>query len=118
MVEVALEGMEFYAFHGFYEYERRTGNNYTVDVKVVADTDLAGDTENIDNTVNYEIIYKEVKEEMNTPSLLLETIAYNISRRIFDRFPIVKSAEVAISKHNPPVGGVCAKSKVTFKCQR
>ncbi len=52
---------------------------------------------------------------MSKPSRLLEHIAYNIIEGLRATYPNVESIEVSVSKFNPPVGGVCARSRITMK---
>ena len=37
MAVIALEGMRFFAYHGFYPEENIIGTNYVVDVYITAD---------------------------------------------------------------------------------
>ncbi|RZK29989.1 MAG: dihydroneopterin aldolase, partial [Hymenobacter sp.] len=32
MGQIALEGLEFFAFHGYYDEEQKIGNKYGVDI--------------------------------------------------------------------------------------
>jgi len=61
--KVALHGMKFYAFHGYYDFERRIGSNYVVDIDTEVHID--GDPhDQIDETVNYEDLYQICKKYM------------------------------------------------------
>lgn len=115
---VALEGMEFYAYHGFYEEERKVGNKYTVDVSLKTNFTKAANSDDLEGTVNYETVYEIVKTQMAIPNKLLESICKKIIDSIFNTLPEVLALTVSVSKHNPPVGGACAKSKVTITEQK
>ncbi len=115
MLEVSLEGVEFYSYHGFYKEEQKVGNKFSLDIKVTTAFDNYSDMDDIDNTVNYEDLYTIAKLEMQKPSHLLENIANNIIKEILLRYPTVESAEVSVSKFNPPIGGICSKAKVTIR---
>jgi dihydroneopterin aldolase len=117
-VEVVLEGMEFYAFHGFYAEERRIGNKFSVDVKTEIEVEEGKDMDELSNTVNYEEVYSIVKIHMSEPSKLLENVVSKILQDIFKKWPEVKFASVKLSKYNPPVGGVCNKAVVTLTRSR
>ena len=65
---VALEGLEFHAFHGVYPHERESGNWFEVDIAVETDFSLAATTDELVGTVNYEQLFKVVKDEMEQPS--------------------------------------------------
>ena len=115
---IALEGLEFFAYHGFYPEERIIGNRYGVDISVWTDFQRAAEQDKIKYTVNYGVLYEIVKEEMSEQSLLLEHVAKKIIDKVMKQFEQVQAAEVTIRKFNPPIGGVCYASRVTLKEER
>lgn len=115
LTEIALEGLEFYSYHGFYEEERKVGNKFSIDVTIQANLSDAMKKDSLEKTIDYEALYKIVKEQIETPSRLIETLAYNILNAIYDKFPFIESAEIAISKFNPPMGGICKRALVRLK---
>jgi dihydroneopterin aldolase len=112
MGTIALEGLEFFSYHGFYEAERIIGNKYAVDVIISVDFEQAAIDDKLSETVNYEKVYKIVREVMGQSHKLLEHIAYNIIQQVRQRYPQVQKVEVSVSKFNPPVGGVCERARV------
>jgi len=82
MALIEIEGMEFYAFHGYYEVEKVTGNRFLVNLKIKADLSQAGQTDQLEDTPDYQKAYLVVKEEMAIPSNLLEHVAQRIINRI------------------------------------
>lgn len=115
---VSLEGLEFFAYHGFYEEERKIGNRYTVDITVEATVEKAAENDALQHTINYEILYQIAVEVMKTPALLLEHIAYQMIQKVFAAFGTAEVVEVVVRKHNPPIGGVCNASKIVLKMKR
>ena len=115
---VALEGMEFFAYHGFYKEEQRIGNKYSVDLRIETDLSKAAAEDDLSGTIDYEAVYNLVKHEMLNPNKLLESIGQKIINALMREFPKVTGVEVSVSKFNPPIGGVCAKAKVTLKSSR
>ena len=75
---IALEGLEFHAFHGVYPHERESGNWFEVDISVETDFSAAAQRDDLEGTVNYEALYSIVKGEMEKPSKLLESVAEKI----------------------------------------
>ena len=115
---VALEGLEFHAFHGVYPHERESGNWFEVDIAVETDFSEAAQSDELAGTINYETLFRMVKEEMEKPSRLLETVAEKIVDDVLKALPSVKSVELKISKLNPPIGGKCRKATVSLSKTR
>jgi dihydroneopterin aldolase len=115
---IALEGLEFHAFHGVYPHERESGNWFEVDISVETDLAKAAQTDNLSQAVNYESLFRIVKEEMEQPSHLLERVAGKIIDRIFLQLPSVTDISLKISKINPPIGGKCKRASVEVQKSR
>lgn len=111
---VALEGLEFHAFHGVYPHERESGNWFEIDIAVDTDFSVAAGQDELTGTVNYEALFRIVKQEMEIPSKLLDTVAGKIADNVLNSFPQVESVELKISKINPPIGGKCRKASVSL----
>jgi dihydroneopterin aldolase len=115
MAIIALEGMQFHAFHGYYEEERLLGNNFVLDVFVTTDISKAAISDELyiehpqkepsSTTINYETIYRLCKVEMAQPTKLLETLVHRILARIYNYFDNVEGVMVRLKKLNPPLGG-------------
>ena len=118
MGQIALEGMEFFAFHGYYDEEQKIGNKYGVDLYIHTDLYAAGATDNLAQTINYEVLYRLVAEEMLAPARLLEHLGHRVVDRVLARFPHIRSVKVSVSKFNPPLGGICTRARVTLKRKR
>lgn len=116
--KIVLEGLEFHAYHGIYPDERSSGNKFEVDISVNTSFEESAFHDELSGTINYEDIYAIVKTEMEKPSKLLESVAHAIAQKILKTFEAASNAEVAISKFNPPIGGVCKKAKVSVDLQR
>ena len=118
MGKISLEGMEFFAYHGYYDEEQKIGNKYAVDVEVETDLSRAGRKDALAETVNYEELYRLIAKVMGKPARLLEAISYQIIEDIFAAFTAADVVEVSISKFNPPIGGVCQRARVSIKKSR
>ena len=118
MGKVALEGLEFFAYHGFYDEEQKIGNKYSVDVEVETDLMKAASKDALGETVDYEELYKMIAKVMAKPTRLLEAINYRIMKEVFAHFKAAKRVQVSISKFNPPIGGVCHRARVTMNKSR
>lgn len=112
MIEIALNEIEFFAYHGYYEEEREIGNTFFLDINVQLNDLKEVENDDLQNTVNYERLYKIAEEEMAIPVKLLETVVFKITEKIFKEFPAVIAAQVTLRKSNPPIGGKCKDAAV------
>ena len=110
---IELVGMEFHAFHGCLEEERRDGNTFVVDFRGKANLRKPAESDNLEDTIDYSKVYDIVAAEMAKPSNLLENVARRIVDAIMGAGMKFWFVQVRISKKNPPVGGVCSWSRVT-----
>jgi 7,8-dihydroneopterin aldolase/epimerase/oxygenase len=114
MGQIHLEDMEFYAFHGHFKEERIVGNKFLVDLILETDMTVPGETDNLNDAVNYQSVYKLVKREMGKKSHLLEHIAKRILDAICNELPGITNATVKIRKMNPSMGGKMRAVSVTL----
>lgn len=112
---IALQGLEFHAYHGVYPHERSSGNKYEVDIEVETEIQESAFQDDLTGTINYESLYQIVKVEMEKPSKLLESVGHAIGAEVLREFKSAVNVEVRISKFNPPIGGVCKKAVVTIR---
>ncbi len=100
---IAVEGLQFYAHHGYYEEEKVLGGKYTVDIYMQMDFDEAAETDLLKNTVDYEQVYRVTRKEMEVHSKLIEHVCRRIANAIKQQFPEIKHLKVRVSKHSPPL---------------
>jgi dihydroneopterin aldolase len=111
---IEIENMEFYAFHGCYDTEKRVGNHFRVSLWLETDLSAAAESDRIDETVNYLTVYRLVADEMKTVSNLLEHVAGRIVEALYARFPSLEKVTVKVSKMTPPLGGPVEKTSVVL----
>ncbi|EDM34242.1 dihydroneopterin aldolase [Pedobacter sp. BAL39] len=107
---VALKDVKCFALHGYYPEEQLTGIYFMVDVTVTFVHQ--GDTENLDHTVNYEVLNTIILEEMANTQKMLETVVRNILDRVIENYPFILRGEAGIRKMNPPMPGEIGHSLV------
>ena len=100
---VALNDVRCFAFHGFYPEEQLTGTEFLVSVEVVFQP--SGDTEDLQRTVNYEVLNTIILEEMGHTKKLLESVVRLILNRVIAAYPFVQAAKAGIKKMHPPMPG-------------
>ncbi len=103
---IELHGMEFYAYHGCYKEEQAIGNKFIVDISIGCDLTEAINTDNINDTVNYQRVYQIVECEMTKGKYkLLEHLAGKIMDALYVEFQQIKNLNLKVTKINPPLGG-------------
>lgn len=115
--KIALEGIRFYAFHGFYPEEQVLGNEFEVDIETESEVVYDGN-DNLEDTINYERLFIIASSEMQQPRKLLETVALEILKRVRDEFPFVISVKVRLRKMHLPLKGEIRNSFVEFAYNR
>lgn len=104
---IRFNGLKMFAYHGVLPQENRVGAEYTLDLRLRTDFSHAAETDELEGTVNYAEVYQSVKDEMQTPSQLLEHVTYRIARRLFNDFPALTEVNICLYKQNPPMGADC-----------
>lgn len=115
--KVSLEGVRFFAYHGFYPEEQIVGTEFIVDVETETEVFSSGDDE-ISNTVNYERLFRIASEEMDVPRKLIETVAHGILDKIRHEFIAVQEIRVKIRKMHPPMGAEIRNSGIELVFRR
>ena len=100
---IAVEGMLFHAYHGFYAEERHRGGQFRVDVYLKVNLERAAATDKLKNAVNYETVSDIAKRVMEEKHHLLEHLAYRLLEQIGNEIKDIASARVRISKLHPPL---------------
>lgn len=105
MNKILLENMMFYGFHGVHEYEREQGQRFYVDVEMTADLSKAGQTDDLNDTIDYTVVYDSVKDIMeNHRFQLLEALGTHIAEDIVT-MPLIDEVTIRIRKPAVPIHG-------------
>ncbi|QXV64228.1 dihydroneopterin aldolase [Mucilaginibacter sp. 21P] len=118
MIKVALEGIEVFAYHGFYPEEQKIGTRFLIDVYVTFEQKGTFADDTLNHTVNYEELYAIIREEMANTRKVIENVAEAILKRIMDAFSFIDFAEIVIKKQNPPFNGPIKQSVISLSYQK
>ena len=106
MDTIRLKNMQFYGFHGVDKSEKHLGGRFEVDVEMQLSLTNSCDSDDLNDTVNYERIYKTVNECVSKDKFyLIEALASSIAKDILINYPI-NSIKVRVRKPHAPVKGV------------
>lgn len=112
-MKIELKRLLFFAHHGLYSSEKKYGGEFEVNLSVSLHP-MGQPIRGIKETVNYEQLYELVKEEMQTPRELLETLAMDIAAKIHSAFPFVSTIHIEIIKLRPPMPGFSGSASVSY----
>lgn len=78
--ELTITGVECFAFHGVFDFERREGQTFVIDLTLGLDTAPAAASDDLRDTVDYGSLVGRVKAAVESdPVDLIETVAQRIS---------------------------------------
>jgi len=103
--QIILKNIRVYGYHGCLAEETKIGSDYRIDMEVEANLDKSSFSDDLKDTVDYVMLNRIVKEEMATPSKLLEVVARRINERVLAEQPLVNWVKTKVSKLNPPIIG-------------
>ncbi len=113
---VELNNLQFYAYHGLYDFEREKGGDFIVNIKIES-TDNIKYTD-LSDVVNYEDIYRIVHHQMVSSKDFIEEVARLILEDLKIKFTEAIYLEVKLTKCAPPIQGMKGSAIVTAKYHR
>ena len=115
---IRLNNMNFYGYHGVYDFEKEQGTNFEIDLELFTPLTKSSKSDNIEDTINYEDVYEQVKKAFGSKSYyLLEKLADSISRSIFEEHKIDKLI-IRVRKINAPLDGKLDSVEIELKRKR
>jgi dihydroneopterin aldolase len=104
--KIYVNRMEFYGYHGVFPEENRLGQRFAVDLSVSLDLQTAGETDELEHSVNYGELYNLCKEIVEgTPYKLVEAVAERIAACMLKEFGLIEAVTVKVIKPDPPIPG-------------
>lgn len=107
MDRVILQGMLFYGTHGVYAEEALLGQRFELDVELHADTERAGQSDRLQDTINYGDVYRRVRDVVEGRRFhLIEALAAAVAKELLQEFPALEAVTVRVRKPHAPINGV------------
>ncbi len=113
MLIIEVDSLRLYGYHGYYAEERILGSWYEYSVIYEGSINTAEISDSLNNTFNYETIVQTCKEVNTSPVSLIETLTYEIAKRLTAKAPKGKIT-VKLIKRNPPFGNINANVSCTY----
>jgi 7,8-dihydroneopterin aldolase/epimerase/oxygenase len=101
---IGLENICVNAPIGMYREERKIASSFSIDVDIKINLDMDKLNDNIDNTIDYEVVYKIVTSRMQKSFNLIETAIKDIYDAIIEKYPMIQEVKIKIKKIHP-LGG-------------
>ena len=115
MDRIFLRGMRFMACHGVLLHEREIPQPFEADVELGLDLRAAGESDNIEDTVNYAKVYDIVSTDLTvTSKKLIEALAEEITEDLLNAFARVRWVRVTLHKPAAPIDGIFSDVGVTI----
>lgn len=115
---IELTGLRAVGYHGVFDFERRDGQEFVVDVTLSVDTRPAAASDDLADTVNYGEVAAAVHARITgDPHDLIETLAERIADDCLADAR-VRWVEVVVHKPSAPVGVAFSDVRVRIIRQR
>jgi dihydroneopterin aldolase / 2-amino-4-hydroxy-6-hydroxymethyldihydropteridine diphosphokinase len=115
-VEISIEGLEVYAYHGVLPEEKTLGQPFVFDLTLSLAECAGCRSDRVEDTIDYTEVIDLVTEIATGESYdLLERLAYEVGSRVAERFPVLGSVHVRVRKPRPPIP--CALQSVGVSLQ-
>lgn len=104
--KILLSGMQFYGRHGVFPEEKAMGQKFIFDVELTLDLRKAGETDDVNHTINYADIYAAVKNIVTQKNFnLIEALAETVAQEILANYRI-DQVRVNVRKPHAPISGI------------
>jgi 7,8-dihydroneopterin aldolase/epimerase/oxygenase len=116
--ELAVTGIECHGHHGVFEFEKREGQTFVIDLVLGVDTAPAAASDDLQDTVDYGSLVTSVKAAVEKdPVDLIESLAQRISDVcLLDTR--VEWARVTVHKPDAPIDATFADVALTITRKR
>ena len=112
---ISLKGIWGFGYHGVFEHEAKSGQDFFVDLEITLDLSKASRTDELADTIDYGALTDLVVEEITGERVaLIERLAGRIADRIKAQHPEIDWIEVTVHKPKAPVSSEVADISVTI----
>ena len=116
--KISLTGISGFGYHGVLESERKSGQEFLVDVVLYCDLGEAAKSDDLSKTINYaDVAALTHKRIIGEPVNLLERLAQLIAEDIINNFDI-NEVEVTVHKPQAPIPLPFTDVSVSIKRKR
>lgn len=115
---LCVRGIAVHGHHGVFDFERRDGQEFIIDLVLGLDTRPAAKHDELQETVDYGTLVDEVRSAVaNDPVDLIETLAQRIADVCLLN-ALVKDVEVTVHKPHAPIQATFEDVALTIRRSR
>lgn len=103
MMQILLKNIQLFGYHGVHPVEKIIGTNFTIDL--IIHTSISTYNLNLNDTIDYEAVFRLIQEEWLQKEDLLENLSNRIIQKIFTTFTKAEKIELTILKIDAPISG-------------
>jgi len=118
MVNVFVNNLEFYAYHGVPDAEQAIGHRYMVDLEALIES-KATHTDRVEDTLDYGQLARVIVETATQHQFrTVERLAQVISENLLSEFPGLLEGTLSISKPMPPMPFIASEAGIRLHFER
>ena len=116
--QLAVRGIEIHAHHGVFDFERRDGQTFLIDLLLGLDTSAAAAADDLTLTVDYGALVDQVVAAVQKdPVDLIETLAQRVADVCLGHEQ-VETVEVTVHKPHAPIAATFSDVALTINRSR
>lgn len=106
MDKIYVNAMQFYGYHGVFSEENKLGQRFVVDLVASISLQRAGESDNLEDSVNYGELYAICKDVVEGQAFkLIESVGEHIASKILQTYTLIDEVTVKVIKPDPPIPG-------------
>lgn len=116
---ITLTGLRVRGNHGVFDFEKRDGQDFLVDLTVWLDLSAAAGSDQLADTLDYGALAKLTAHLVGGPPFnLIEALAVRIADDVLASDPRIQAVEVTVHKPSAPIPFTFADAAVTVRRSR
>lgn len=113
---ISIKGIKGFGYHGVFDFEKRDGQDFFVDIEVAVDLQNASKSDSLKDSIDYSLLTSIAREEIEgEPVNLIERLAGKIADRILQQFSQATTVSITVHKPSAPVSEDVTDIAVTIK---
>ncbi|WP_188207342.1 dihydroneopterin aldolase [Alkalibacillus aidingensis] len=119
MDKIILNELMFYGYHGLFPEEKKLGQRFTVDLELYCDLKTAGESDQMEDSIDYGAVYQVAKNVVEGEAKnLIEAVAEEVANKMFQTFKHLEAIKVKVDKPGPPIPGYYQSAAVEIERER